>query len=169
MTTLNSTVAALALLAGTTLTPISVYAQDQGTGMDQSGGVDQGSNAGDDELLLKNQQQNEATSGEDTSMPDAQQQDQAETNEVQDPGGESGERSRDVGDAGNLVQVFVLGGEPAGDAALPAVDQSKRQHPHQRGHVGRGEHRPPRPSRREVGPVPPHQHRHAYRRRRSRS
>lgn len=89
MKTLNSTVAILALMAGTALTPISAYAQDQlGSGMDQSQGVDQGTDQGD-ELLLKNQQQNESTQSEGTTMPEAQQQDQAESNEVQDPSGQT--------------------------------------------------------------------------------
>lgn len=84
MKTLNSTVAILALLAGTALTPVSaVQAQDAG-GMDQAPAMDQGADQGNsEELLLKNQ--NQATSGEDTTMPDAQQQDQAVTDEAQDP------------------------------------------------------------------------------------
>jgi hypothetical protein len=87
MKTLNSTVAILALLAGTALTPVATHAQDQlGTGMDQSQGMDQGSDqGGDDELLLKNQQQNESTEGDATTMPDAQQQDEAQSNEAEDP------------------------------------------------------------------------------------
>ena len=86
MRTLNSTVAILALLAGTALTPLSaVNAQDQlDSGMDQSQGMDQGADQGNsEELLLRNQ--NQATSGEETTMPDAEQQDQAVTDEAQDP------------------------------------------------------------------------------------
>ena len=86
MKTLNSTVAILALFAGTALTPVSaVNAQDQaGSGMDQSQGIDQGADQGNsEELLLKNQ--NQATSGEETTMPDAAPQDQAVTGEAHDP------------------------------------------------------------------------------------
>jgi hypothetical protein len=92
MAKLNKHLAIMALLAGTTLAVSPVYAQDQsGSGaMDQSQSTDGG---GSSEELLKNQ--NQATSGEDATMPDAQQQDQAGTNEAQDPAAQTQDQATD--------------------------------------------------------------------------
>ena len=48
---------------------------------------------------------------------------------VEDSAGEAAERLGDVGDGRHLAQVFVAGGEPAGEAALPAVDHRQRERP----------------------------------------
>jgi hypothetical protein len=73
----------VALLAGTALGSNLAYAQDQSNsgGMDQAPAAqDQG---GSEELLLKDQ--NQATSGEETTMPDAAPEDQATTDDAQNP------------------------------------------------------------------------------------
>jgi hypothetical protein len=86
MSKLPKQLALMALLAGTALatTPAIVSAQSGAETMDQSQGVDSSNDGGNsEELLLKNQ--NDANSGEQTTMPDAEQQDQAVTDEAQDP------------------------------------------------------------------------------------
>jgi hypothetical protein len=45
--------------------------------------------------------------------------------EVEDAGAEGAQHRRDVGDAGDLVQIFVAGGEPVGEAAPPAVHKGQ--------------------------------------------
>ena len=88
MAKLNKHLAIMALLAGTALATGPAYAQDQSQRMDQ--GTDSGSS---EELLLKNQ--NQATSGEDATMPDAERQDQAVTPEAQDPATENQDQATD--------------------------------------------------------------------------
>jgi hypothetical protein len=80
----------LALLAGTALatTPAIVSAQSSTDAVDQSQNIDLSDDSGNsEELLLK--KQNNANSGEQTQMPDAEQQDQAVTDEAQDPAAEN--------------------------------------------------------------------------------
>jgi len=95
MAKLNKHLAIMALLAGTALATSPVYAQDQsGAAMDQSQGMDQGTDGGgSSEELLKNQ--NQATSGEDATMPDPERQDQAVTPEAQDPAMENQDQATD--------------------------------------------------------------------------
>jgi len=86
MAKLSKHLALMALLAGTALatTPTTVSAQSGTDAVDQSQNMDQSNDGGNsDELLLK--KQNDANSGEQTTMPDAEQQDQAVTDEAQDP------------------------------------------------------------------------------------
>ena len=63
---------------------------------------------------------------------------------VEDSAGEAAERLGDVGDGRHLAQVLVAGGEPAGEAALPAVDHRQRERPRARRRPRRERQRPPR-------------------------
>jgi len=96
MTKLSKHLALMALLAGTALatTPAIVLAQSGADTMDQSQTMDQSSDGGNsEELLLKNQ--NDANSGAQTTMPDAEQQDQAVTDDAQNPAAEGQDQAAD--------------------------------------------------------------------------
>jgi hypothetical protein len=96
MTKLPTQLALLALLAGTSLasTPVIVSAQSGTDTMDQSQSMDPSTDGGNaEELLLKNQ--NDANSGEQTQMPDAEQQDQAVTDDAQKPATENLDQATD--------------------------------------------------------------------------
>ena len=68
---------------------------------------------------------------------------------IRDSAGECAHRFGNVGDGRHLPQVFMAGGEPAGEAALPAVDHGKRECPRARGGPGDPRQRTPRQAERD--------------------
>lgn len=95
MAQLPKHLALMALLAGTALatTPAVVSAQSGTDTLDQSQSMESNDGGNSEELLLKNQ--NDANSGEQTQMPDAEQQDQAVTDEAQDPAAQNQDQAAD--------------------------------------------------------------------------
>ena len=56
--------------------------------------------------------------------------------EIDDVLGEGTHEGPCGGDAGQIVQIFIGGGQPTGPTSLVAVDQGQRHRPNQGGRIG---------------------------------